>query len=79
MDAEAPADRDVAEGGREVCLPDADRAEDEDSVPGLGEPETGQVGEQGPVLGEVVGLVPGVEAHGRVQPGGVHLAASPSG
>ena len=37
---------------------------------GLGEPQAGQVREQGPVVGEVVGLVPGVQPHGRVQAGG---------
>ena len=37
---------------------------------GFGEPQAGQVREQGPVVGEVVELVPGVQAHGGVQAGG---------
>jgi hypothetical protein len=65
-----------------VGLPDADWAEDEHAVAGLGEPQGGQVGEQFSVVGEVVEFVEGVEPHRRVEPGGAgaeHRRAGPVG
>ena len=41
-------------------FPDSDGAQDQDAVAGLGEPQAGQVAEQHPVIGEVLGFVPGV-------------------
>jgi hypothetical protein len=60
----------VAEVGGDVGFADADRAEDEHAVACFGEPQGGQVGEQGTVVGEVVQLVPGLEPHRRVEAGG---------
>ena len=70
VDAEAAADPDVSERGGQVRLSDADGPQNQDAVAGLGEPQAGQVREQHPVIGEVVGFVPGVQTHRRVQAGG---------
>ena len=44
----------MSQRGRAVGLADPDRAEDEPAVTGRGEPQGGQVGEEFPVVGEVV-------------------------
>ena len=49
---------------------DADRTEDHGAVGGVEEPQTGQVGPQGPVVAHRGVLVPGVQAHGGIQAGG---------
>lgn len=59
----------MSESGGEVGLADIDRAEYEDAVAGLGEPQAGQVREERSVVGEVMRFVPGLEPHGRVQAG----------
>jgi len=59
----------VTERGGQMGLSDPDGSQDEDAVAGLGEPQAGQVAEQHSVIGEVVGFVPGVQSHGRVQAG----------
>ena len=46
-----------------------DRSQDECGVAGLGEPQRGQVRPQATVVGQVVVLVPGVDAHGRIEAG----------
>jgi hypothetical protein len=46
-----------------------DGTEDDGSVGGVEEPQTGQVGPQGPVVAHGGVLIPGVQPHGRVQAG----------
>ena len=69
-DGPAAADRRVAEGGGEECLPDADRAEDQCVVGVVDEPERDELVEDDAVVGDRRGVVPVVEAHGRVEAGG---------
>src|SRR5215510_8702748 len=64
------ADGDVPQRGGHVGLPDADRAEDEGAVRAVEEPQAGQFVPQVLVVADGGGLVPGVEPHAGVEPGG---------
>jgi hypothetical protein len=66
----AAADRDVAQGAGQVCLPDPDRPQDQRPVRAVEEPQAGQLVPQLAVVADGGGLVPGVEPHAGIEPGG---------
>ena len=70
VDAEAAADGGVAEGGGEEGLADPDGAHDHGVVAGLDEAQRAQLVPDGAVVGDLGGVVPAVQGHGRVEPGG---------
>ena len=57
--ADAPAAGDVAEGGGDERLADADRPEDEDVAGLVDEAQRDELGPHGPVVGDLGGVVPG--------------------
>ena len=74
VDAEPAPDRGVAEGGGEEGLADPDGSHDDGVVAGVDEAQRAQLVPDGPVVGDLGGVVPSVEGHGRVEPGGLGRA-----
>ena len=70
VDAVAAADGGVAEGGGEERLADPDGAHDHGVVAAVDEPQRAQLVPDGAVVGDLGGVVPAVEGHRRVEPGG---------
>src|SRR5690606_572130 len=70
VDADPAADGGVAEGGGEEGLADADGAHDDGVVAGVDEAQGAQLVPDGSVVGDLGGVVPAVQGHGRVEPGG---------
>jgi len=68
--AAAAPDRDVPQRAGQVRLADPDRAQEQGAVRAVEEPQADQLVPQLPVVADSGGLVPGIEPHGRVQPGG---------
>ena len=66
VDADATADRGVAEGGGQEGLADADGSHDDGVVAGVDEAQGAQLVPDGAVVGDLGGVVPAVEGHGRV-------------
>jgi hypothetical protein len=64
---QAAADGDVAQGGGQVSLADADGTQDQSAVGGLGEPEAGQLVPQLLVVADGGGVIPVLKPHVRVQ------------
>ena len=69
--ADPAAHGDVAERGGQVRFADTDGPENHGAVWAVEEPQAGQLVPQGVVVADGGGVVPGVEAHAGVQPGGV--------
>src|SRR5207244_5784758 len=63
----AAADGDVAQGGGQVGLPDADGPQDQGAVGAVEEPQGDQLVPQSLVVADGGGGVPGFGAHGGVQ------------
>src|SRR6185437_3653968 len=70
QDGAAPPDGDVPEGAGQVGLADPDGPEYQGSVGAVEEPQAGQLVPELPVVGDGGGVVPGVEPHAVVEPGG---------
>lgn len=70
---------DVAECGGEVGLADPDRTQDDRPVRGAEEPQTGQISPHRAVVAHRGVVVPGVDAHGRVQARGAGPAGCGAG
>ena len=70
VDAVAAADGGVAEGGGEERLADADGSHDHGVVAAVDEPQRAQLVPDGVVVGDLGGVVPAVQGHRRVEPGG---------
>ena len=73
------ADGDVAERGGQMCFADPDGTQNAGAVGAVEEPQAGQLGPQRPVVADRGGLVPGVEAHAGIEPGGAGPAGSRAG
>ena len=69
MHADAASTGDVAEGGSHEGLADADRSHDEGVAGLVDEAHGDQLGPDGPVIGDLGALVPGLEHHVRIELG----------
>jgi hypothetical protein len=67
---DAPSHGGMTEGGREKGLADPDGSHDERVVAGLDEAQRGELPPDPPVVVDLGGVVPTVQRHGGVEPGG---------
>ena len=79
VDAVAAADGGVAEGGGEEGLADTDGSHDHGVVAAVDEPQRAQLVPDGVVVGDLGGVVPAVQGHGRVEAGGAGAAVGGGG